>query len=206
MTKWDYGGAFERFPVTEEPYVFKDGSIIQVHDIMKPLPEFMKKADVIFTDSPWNLGNLTTFYTKADKAKEIGRFEHFYIRLFECVEEIHPAICFLEIGKQHLADYITKMRKLYKHVTFYNSMYYHNKKNKCYVVEGSNKRVPLKLDDIDEEDIIKKICYELDYEYIGDLCMGRGLVGEHAYGANKKFVGTELNHKRLSVLREKIEG
>ena len=39
---------------------------------------------------------------------------------------------------------------------------------------------------------------------IGDLCMGRGLVGVNAYKNGKRFVGTELNHKRLAVLLERI--
>jgi uncharacterized protein (DUF2344 family) len=45
-----------------------------------------------------------------------------------------------------------------------------------------------------------------EYNVIGDLCMGRGLVGLNAYRNGKRFVGTELNHKRLSVLIEKVEG
>ena len=34
--------------------------------------------------------------------------------------------------------------------------------------------------------------------------MGRGLVAVNAYRNRKRFVGTELNHKRLSVLIERI--
>ena len=34
--------------------------------------------------------------------------------------------------------------------------------------------------------------------------MGRGLVGVNAYKNGKRFVGTELNHKRLAVLLERI--
>ena len=52
---------------------------------------------------------------------------------------------------------------------------------------------------MDEEDAISYICENEDYTSIGDLCMGRGLVAINAYRNNKKFVGTELNYKRLSV-------
>jgi len=34
--------------------------------------------------------------------------------------------------------------------------------------------------------------------------MGRGLVGINAHANGKRFVGTELNHRRLSVLVKKI--
>jgi methylase of polypeptide subunit release factors len=57
---------------------------------------------------------------------------------------------------------------------------------------------------MDEEDIITWICEHEDYSCIGDLCIGRGLVGVHATKNGKKFVGTELNHKRLSVLLENL--
>ena len=35
--------------------------------------------------------------------------------------------------------------------------------------------------------------------------MGQGLVGWNAYKNGKKFVGTEINKKRLAVLVDKIE-
>lgn len=205
MGKWDYGGAYLRHPLGEEPYIFEDGSIIQVHNIFDPLPDFMKQADLIFTDPPWNLGNLNTFYTKAERTDYQDSFEKFYKRLFECIKEINPKICYVEVGKEYLADFIMEMRKLYKYVTFYNSTYYHSKDKLCYVIRGSNKAKKPKLDGMDEEDIIKWVCANEDYDVIGDLCMGRGLVGLNAFRNGKRFVGTELNHKRLAVLVEAIE-
>ena len=97
------------------------------------------------------------------------------------------------------------MRKQYKYVTFYNSSYYHDKNKICYIVRGSKNFRKPRLDYMDEENIIEWICANEDYECIGDLCIGRGLVAVNAYKNNKRFVGTELNHKRLSVLVEKIK-
>ena len=74
----------------------------------------------------------------------------------------------------------------------------------CYVIRGSRKRKKLPLDYMDEEDIIAWICEHEEYDCIGDLCMGLGLVGIHASRNGKKFIGTELNHKRLSVLLERL--
>lgn len=202
--KWNYNDAYKRYPLTEQPYIFPDGSIVQVHDIFDPLPEFMKQADILFVDPPWNLSNINTFYMKADKAERIGEYGKFYKRLFDCIEEINPHTCYVEIGKEHLADFVLEMRRLFKYVTFYNSFYYHDKNKICYVVRGSMKFKKPKLDYMDEEDIIEWVCKNEDYTCIGDLCMGRGLVGVNAYKNKKRFVGTELNHKRLSVLVERI--
>jgi hypothetical protein len=205
MPKWDYGGAYMRHPMgNKEIVVFNDGSMVQVHNIFDPLPGFMLAADLVFVDPPWNLGNLNTFYTKAEREDYQKSFSTFYKRLFEGIAEITPATCYVEIGKEYLADFIIEMKRLYRQVTFYNSTYYHKRENICYVVRGGAKRKRLPLDYMDEEDIIAWVCANEDYSCIGDLCMGQGIVGIHAHINGKKFVGTELNHKRLSVLIERL--
>lgn len=206
MSKWEYGGAYKRYPIPPEGWEFSDGSIVKVHDIFEPLPEFTYEADLLFVDPPWNLGNLNSFYTKAERTDYHDDFERFYKRLFECIGQIDPATCYVEVGKQYLAEFILEMKSIFPYVTFYNSMYYRKKENMCYIICGSKKRKRKQpLDYVDEEEIIKWICENEDYSVIGDLCMGRGLVGWYAYKAGKKFVGTELNEKRLSVLVERIE-
>ena len=165
----------------------------------------MKDADLIFVDPPWNSVNLNTFYTKADRTDYPDSFERFYKRLFGCIREIAPHTCYVEVGKQYLAEFILEMKGTFKHVTFYNSMYYRRRENINYVICGSRKRIGKKpLDYMDEEDIIKWVCENETYDCIGDLCMGRGLVGWYAYRVGKRFAGTELNGKRLSVLVKRI--
>lgn len=205
MTEWNYGDAYLRNPISEDQYaVFDDGSTVKVHDIFDRLPGFMLTADLIFVDPPWNLGNINSFYTKADRTDYIDSFKTFYQRLFACIGKIRPNVCYVEVGKEYLSEFIHEMKHIFKHVTFYNSSYYHKKENMCYIIRGSAKRKKLPLDYMDEEDIIEWVCKNEDYTYIGDLCMGRGLVGINAHKYGKKFLGTELNHKRLSVLLEKV--
>lgn len=207
MSKWNYGDAYLRHPIVSgQTVVFDDGSQVKEHDIFEPLPAFMQEADMVFVDPPWNLGNLNGFYTKADRTDYQENYEHFYRRLFECIGQIAAPTCYVEVGKEHLADFIMEMRRLYRRVTFYNSMYYRKQQNICYVIRGSRKRERLPLDYLDEEDIISWICTNEDYSCIGDLCIGRGLVGLYAHRNMKRFVGTELNGKRLSVLLEKMAG
>lgn len=202
--KWDYGDAYKRHPIDTGTAVFSDGSKLKCHDIFNPLPEFMHEADIVFVDSPWNKGNLRAFYTKAEIEPPETEYTKFYTRLFGCIKEINPKTAYCEIGKEYLADFIVEMRKLYKYVTFYNSTYYHNTKNLCYVVRGSEKRNIMRLDGMDEEDIIEWICANEKYDCIADPCMGRGLVAINAAKNGRKFLGTELNHKRLSVALESL--
>jgi hypothetical protein len=206
MAKWNYGDAYKRHPIQEGVAVFPDGSKLKTHNIFDPLPDFMYEADCIFVDPPWNVGNLNSFYTKADRDDYHKEFEPFYRRLFACIKDIQPKVCYIEVGKEYLAEFIVEMKKQFRHVTFYNSTYYHRPENLCYIIRGSDKRKKLPLDGMDEEDAIAWICANEDYTCIGDLCMGLGLVATYAHKNGKKFVGTELNHKRLSVVLEKIGG
>jgi hypothetical protein len=201
--EWNYNDAYVRFPIEDE-FVFENGSRVKVHNIFDTLPDFMREADLLFVDPPWNLGNVNTFYTKAGRSDYQTSFLEFYKRLFECIKDIDPHTCYIEVGKEYLAEFICELKTQYKYVTFFNSTYYHNKKNFCYVIMASRKKKAYKLDNLDEESIIEWICENETYDCIGDLCMGLGLVGINATKNNKKFVGTELNHKRLSVMIEKI--
>ena len=203
MSNWEYGEAYRRYPIEKGIAVFNDGSMLKTHDIFNPLPSFMSQADLVFVDPPWNSINISTFYTKAEKEFKFD-FNKFCSRLFQCIKKINPKICYLEIGKENLDRFIIELKKIYKYVTFYNSTYYHKKENKCYIVRGSNKSQKPKLDYIDEENIIEWVCANEEYSCIADCCMGRGLVALNAFRNGKKFVGTEMNHKRLSVTLERL--
>ena len=202
--RWEYGGAYQRHPVEGNRVTFADGSIIQPHNLFDPLPEFMRSADLVFVDPPWNVGNINSFYTKAGRDDYQESFLPFLDRLFFRIADVNPRVCYVEIGKEFLADVVIKMRALYRAVTFYNSTYFHKPDNLCYVVRGAAKRKKRPLDGLDEETIIEWVCANEEFNCIGDLCMGRGLVGLNAYANGKRFVGTELNHKRLAVLVEKL--
>lgn len=204
MAKWNYGDAYKRHPIQEGVAVFPDGSKLKAHNIYDPLPGFMFEADCIFVDPPWNVGNLNSFYTKADRDDYHKEFEPFYQRLFACLQGIQPKTCYIEVGKEYLAEFIIEMKKQFRQVTFYNSTYYHRPENFCYVIRGSSKRRKLPLDNVDQKEIVKWICQNEEFSCIGDLCMGRGLLALSAHDAGRKFVGTELNHKRLSVTLERL--
>lgn len=204
MADWSYGNAIDRFPVEMDRLItMTDGSFLMAHDILNGLPEFMKRADLVFTDGPWNQGNMHSFYTKAGQTFATT-YAVFQEALFSAVAEVRPRICFLEIGKEFLGEYLLAMKRLYRYVTVYNSTYYHKKDHICYIVQGAERRMNLRLDGIDEEDAISAIAAQCEYETVGDFCMGRGLVALAAGRNHKKFVGTELNPKRLAVTLERL--
>jgi 16S rRNA G966 N2-methylase RsmD len=187
-------------------YQLPNDSVVAVHDIFDPLPAFMHQADTVFVDPPYNQSLLTNYLSRdtvTRSAKNTGEMDDLIVRIIKCIQEISPRFCFLETGKERLPDYLVELKRLYRYVTFYNSSYFHKQSNKCYIIHATNdskRRRYKELEDQDEESIVKWICAHHSYQCIGDLCMGKGLVGIHAYKNGKKFVGTEINKKRLSAL------
>lgn len=208
MSNWDYGGTYKDFDMTGK-IALANNSWVKACDWTIEMPKFMLQADTLFVDPPWNIGNVRTFYTKADKeSPEKFDFIGFTSAFFKRIDEINPRFLFIEMGKEFLAHYLVECGKRYKYVTFYNSTYYGKKENKCYVIHACNehKRKRYKeLEDMDERKIIEWICHNHSYDCIGDLCMGMGLVGQNAFDAGKSFVGTELNPKRLAKLVDYVK-
>ncbi len=206
MADWSYGGAYLRHNmngIIELP----NASKVMACDWTLTLPEFMKEADTLFIDPPWNLGNVKSFYTKAEQPYHGMAFLDFMTVLWQRIDAIAPTTLFLEMGKQHLAQCLISAEARYPYVTFYNSTYFKKSENKCYVIHATQDRKHKRyriLEDLDEADIIAWICQHHAYRCIGDLCMGRGLVGRHAFLSGQSFVGIELNQKRLAVLVEFI--
>lgn len=199
---YDCGGYYKKYDMSGE---IKVGTgTVKVHDLFQPLPEFMKEADVILSDPPYNQSALSSFYTKAE-VKEKQRFADFFSVFFSVVDEINPRILILEIGVKQESLYMNILREKYKHIQISEALYYD--KNKCLFIVASNEPIPACLNDlpcINEEKIIEHICKELDFKCIADPCMGTGLVGWYANKYGKKFAGTELNKKRLALLVEGI--
>ena len=204
MNKWEYNEVYKKYDMTGN---IKIGTgIVKVHNIFDKLPKFMLQADCLFCDPPCSLGNINTFYTKAERNDYQSSYLPFVNRFFECIDEIKPHKVFIEVFKTNKELFIEKLSQRYKYTFIYSSKYYNNSKNKCWIIQAQNEPIiPFDIDGKDEEKIIQFICKNIDYNCIADLCMGRGLVGYYSNMYNKKFVGTELNLKRLAVLLKRIK-
>lgn len=201
--KFDYHDVYKKYDMSGEIHI--GTGIVKVHDIFDPIPEFMLQADALFCDPPCSNQNLSSFYTKAEKDKRTDDFADFRNRLFEVIEEINPKYLFLEVFKSNREAFFGYCKEHYKNVRIFDSMYYGNPRNVCYIIMASNEDLPnIDFAGLDEEYCIEKICKNVDFECIADPCMGKGLVGFYANKHKKKFVGTELNYKRLAVCVERV--
>ncbi|MFB9121007.1 hypothetical protein ACFFUE_07370 [Bergeyella porcorum] len=200
MSNWEYKGVYKKYNM-EGIISLPNDSKLQVCDLIDTMPDFMKEADTLFIDPPCNQGNLTSFYTKNDSEKTRD-FTTFYNKLFERIDEIAPKHLFFEIFASNYDLFLSECKKRYQNIIIYESFYYNKKSNKCWIFHCSNEPIHKNeaMNNIDEEKAIKYICENHSYNCIGDLCMGTGLVAKYAYLNGKKFVGTELNKKRLALV------
>lgn len=107
----------------------------------------------------------------------------------------------MEVFKSNIDFWKERLKCLFNNVSIIPSFYYKKKDNQCFFILAGN---TIEINEIkDESEIIREICNK-EKGPIGDPCMGLGLVGYWSNFYNKKFVGTELNHKRLACLIESI--
>lgn len=207
MKEWNYGDFYKQYDMTGEIHI--GTGIVKVHDIFNRLPEFMMDADVIFSDPPYNKSALSGYYTKAGIDEKPSSFEAFFFRFLECVDLISPKIVCLEVGLPQTDMYINGLTQIgYKNIIEKPSYYYGSKDRKCNIlIATKSDEIPQCLQALpycDEEQVIEYICKNVDYKCIADLCMGKGLVGYYSNKYGKRFVGTELNPKRLAVCCERV--
>ena len=158
---------------------------------------------MVYCDPPWNLGNTNCFYTKAGKNNDyIDSFFKFYSILFKRIEQINPTVCYLEIGKQNKSIFFDGIKQLFPVVQIWQIKYY--KKNICYLLRGGTSSIKFDYWDIDDTKTPSFAIQNENPLCVADLCTGQGLTAIAAFKYNKKFVGTELNKRRLAVTINKV--
>jgi len=200
-TKWLYGGAWEKFPIAPGQVWRAGTGQVAVHNLFDPLPDWVR-PDLLFIDPPWNLGNLNSFYTKAERLDYQRDFRDFTAALLARLDQIGPRICYIEMGRQNAEVYQRHLADRFAVVQRWDVVYY--RKHPTVLLRGAATPTEFDYTGIDEAECIKILARDEAYETIGDICMGRGLLGLAAFAVNRPFVGTELNQRRLACLLNSI--
>ena len=200
--KWLYGDSWDKYPIEEgELWRESHGSILSVCDIFNGLPDYMYHADMIYSDPPWNTGNLTSFFTKAEKSNT-HNFNDLANKIFSFVRAMKEKTCYLEIGYQNLDIYLKEMQSIFPFVQYWQIKYY--KKYPCYLVRGGISNIAIDYSGMDDSETPFVAMRLEECKSVADMCMGRGLTALAAYDNNKLFYGTELNKRRLAVAIDRI--
>lgn len=200
--KWQYGDSWERYPITEgEAWSHRpSGSRIAVADIRDPLPPFMYRADMIYTDPPWSKGNANSFVTKAGLDSYVDSFNEFMDALFGQIKKIRPNVCYLEVGNQHREDFRDRLEEQFPTLHEWGITYY--RKHPCYLLRAASfLSLPVAVDftGLDDEQTPAAAIAIEQVACVADLCTGRGLTLLAAHKHGVQFSGTELNRRRLAV-------
>lgn len=197
--KWLYGKSWEKFPI-QPGEVWKHAesrSLISVSDLRYEMPEFMYEAEMIYCDPPWNKGNCNCFLTKAGNDDYIHDYMDFVDCLFALIYSIDPVCCYLEIGKQYCEEFQERLSSAFTFVNKWSITYY--KKHPCFLLRGGYRHIPFDFSGMDEEKTPLMAAKIENTKSIGDLCTGRGLSLMAAHKNKKRFLGIELNKRRLAV-------
>jgi predicted methyltransferase len=108
----------------------------------------------------------------------------------------------VEIGIQNLKIFQEKMAEIFPVVQTWQITYY--KKSICYLIRGGQISASFDYSGLDDAQTPLLVIQNEECQCVGDLCTGRGLTALAAYQCGKRFVGTELNKRRLAVAIERV--
>lgn len=202
--KYLYGNSWERFQINENEIWIdsKTDSRLSICNIIEKLPNYMYAADMIYCDPPWSLGNVNCFYTKAERSDYILEFSSFYKALFNHIRNINASVCYLEIGKQNKHIFVAELVKIYSHIQVWDIKYY--SKNPCFLIRGSSNKIGFDYTNLDDTKTPLMAIQNENINCVADFCTGTGLTAIAAFKCGKKFVGTDINKRRLAVTIEKV--
>jgi len=201
---WRYGDAFEQYPVEEDVPIEVNGhhmmcgSITDLN-IRQWLTGF--NIDYAYVDPPWNQGNISSFYTKAGM-EDRPEFWNFIDHLISVLKNVRYD-CFIEMGDEHIEAFKTSIEQSGGRVINDWRIYYY-KTRPCRLVQATWNESKVLLEDseiVDQDDektpmiVLSKLP---EPSVILDACTGLGLTATTAHELGHRFVGVELNPRRLA--------
>lgn len=163
------------------------------------------KIDMAFTDPPWNAGNARSFRTKAGDGRPVD-FGGLIGKVMSVLVK-SEGLVWIEMGKQSrtlVGDMLTERGAAFQ---VFDMKYYN--RHPCLLFRArfhGEKELTGFKQGLDETPITVA-AIEADSKKGGtilDPCMGRGLIPEEALRRGRKFVGSELNARRMSVTLAKL--
>lgn len=163
---------------------------------------------LLYSDPPWSTGNAKSFRTKAGLAHDgvtLGR-------LWDCILErslplLGDSDLIVEIGSAHRLEIAALLARHGRAVTdAWEIVYY--RKHRCWLLRSRKvARVdatsPAGLDD-EVTPGWAILSSTSEGEFVCDPCMGRGLTVVAADKLGRRFVGSELNPRRLAVAIDRL--
>lgn len=206
MVKWDYGNAWESFPVElEEIWGCPDAGAFMAEDLLKIDAARIRQLtggeqiELAYVDPPWNQGNLTSFRTKAGLT-ERQSFWDLIDHIIALHRELEIPVCFMEAGRQNVDEAVARIQKAGgKGIRVWDVVYYRTKPSK--LIGWFNTRERGFTDNFTnrDDDYLPGLAMDqFKPATVLDLCFGRGLTGRTATERGIRCYGVELHPRRLA--------
>lgn len=205
---WAYGDAGDRWPVQPGDVWEAGPALLACGDLQKGAGrEFFRDRhiDLLYADPPWDAGNAKSFRTKAGlTGAEVVDFPDLLLKVLE-VAKLADGDVYLEMGKKN-AEELAFMVKAHGGVQVARWPITYYRKNPMVLFQfGFSSRPPRGLvgtaDGMDDANTptwaIERSTAPNDV--VADCCTGRGLTCRSAVLLGRRFLGTELNPRRLAV-------
>jgi hypothetical protein len=210
--KWTYGTEGVRFPVKRGELWKLNGHYFLCADWLKQDLNVLKSLpapSMCYVDPPWNLGNVRSFYTKAEQPDQPNDFERYLARLISVIDGLTSGHVYIEMGRQNT----TLLKGLISaaSLTFLEEFaitYYKTKP--CVLIHYSRTKpqplAPLPFEGLDDDDTpMLAIASSIEEgEYVIDLCAGRGLTSRSAASLGRKSINVELHPHRVSAALSRL--
>lgn len=204
--KWDYGDAGDRIPIKTgdiwrvDHHIFACGDLELRHDEAL-LNKHVVSPQMTYVDPPWTPSLLTGFRTKAG----LPRGKPFSDFLDNLIRAISPTSgdCYIEMGKQHVDSLRQKVEDSggVIEADFPITYYKKNPARLLRVSFGYPRNASFAFDNMDDADTPAKAVREstVPMEWVFDPCTGKGLTAVAAATQGRRFIGMELNPRRMAV-------
>lgn len=196
MPAWTYGPEGAAYPVKPGQtwecgrHVFTCGSLFRVPGL--------GASTVIYSDPPWNQGNLTAFRTKAG----LDRGGHSWLEVYERISELaahRPQ--FLEGGRREAAAVQATLAAQLRQGEVVRTwpIRYYRRHPAVLHYAGPPLAPAMDPGGLDDDDVPGYLLSRLPCGIVGDPCAGRGVTSRAAEQSGWASVNVELHPNRVSA-------
>lgn len=209
---WAYGDAGDRWPVADRDIWQVGPHVVACGDIERgDLGRFLSVTglpDMVYCDPPWNQGNATTFRTKAGQKRQVD-YPSFFVTLMSALASC-PGDVYIEHGVHEIAMVRACFEALgLRELNYWEIRYYRTRPCALYRLRTNGDGTPLSGDlftGVDDEHtpLLAIQRSSAPGQVVLDGCTGRGTTAVAAAEHGCKFIGLELNHRRLAVTIDRL--
>lgn len=211
VKKWLYGDAWERFPIEYGEIWEAGANRLACYDalsfgVYQDMGLGNGFVDMVYTDPPWNKGNINAFRTKAEMSHWTQSFEKWLDSLLGVIYHYAQGPVYVEMGKDTI-ELLSRLAAKHhiREIEVIPITYYH--RHPAWLFYGSAYHdYPARLDHgslngLDDEDTPREAIKQEYPKTILDPCIGRGGTARAAWQVQKEKIqvyGVELNKRRLA--------